>query len=233
MPRRPRGETHRVYLTLSKAEHSLLEAFARELARPPATVAGQILTAVLGQSHDEDQPIERHRVEAVVQALRGERAYDPKTTPLWRQPIELILAQRTWWDRCYPDLCKLLNRPPVSGPASQAPPLDREGYADLLEFLFPSIASPQGGATTWRSLNYPAVGQARNRHEGDRPLAATWAAVIRHVAVALAALEEVESPAALVLVEDQLRHGWLGTLLTLIGEGAPSDPPRLPLKPVV
>jgi hypothetical protein len=36
---------------------------------------------------------------------------------------------------------------------------------------------------------------------------------VRHVAVALNALEETEGGSALILLEGQIRHSWLSTLL--------------------
>jgi hypothetical protein len=52
---------------------------------------------------------------------------------------------------------------------------------------------------------------------------------VRHVAVALNALEETESGSALII--HQLQRSWLGTLLNLVGETSPGGkPPRLPQK---
>ena len=61
-----------------------------------------------------------------------------------------------------------------------------------------------------------------------------WEACVRHVAVALNALEETESGSALIILEDQIRHSWLSTLLNLVGEASPGGkPPRIPQKRLV
>jgi hypothetical protein len=51
----------------------------------------------------------------------------------------------------------------------------------------------------------------------------------------MTALEEARKASLLISVEDQIRHGWLSTLLSLVGEAPPgnSASPRLPLKPLV
>lgn len=230
---------HRVYLTLEQAQNNLLEAFASELGRPPATLAGQFLTRVLEAGVDAEGRISRDQIEATMRTLRGEPAY-PANVPRWRQPLPAILAERDWWATWYPEFCKLLSRDisdrelSSTGVGERGPVLDSEGYFDLLEFLFPTLRGPRR-AVTWRSPNYPTTAEGRYQDEGGRPLKPAWESVIRHVVLAMTALEEARKASLLISVEDQIRHGWLSTLLSLVGEAPPgnSASPRLPLKPLV
>jgi hypothetical protein len=236
MPR-PKKTTpsHRVYLTLDQAQHDLLEAFAAELARPPATLAAQFLTRVLEAGVDAEGRISREQIESTIRTLRGEPSF-PANVPRWRQPLSAILADRDWWATWYSELCKLLSRDnktrelSSSGAGDNGPVLDSEGYFDLLEFLFPTVAGPRG-TVSWRSQSYHATVEGRHQDEGGRPLKPAWEAVIRHVVVAMTALEEAKNASLLISVEDQIRHGWLSTLLSLVGEAPPGgSAPRLPKK---
>jgi hypothetical protein len=230
---------HRVYLTLEQAQHDLLEAFAAELGRPPATLAGQFLTRVLEAGVDAEGRISRDQIEATIRTLRGEPTY-PANVPRWRQPLPVILAERDWWATWYPELCKLLSRHTSrrklssTGVGDGGPVLDSDGYFDLLEFLFPALRGPRG-TVTWRSPNYPTTAERSHQDDGGRPLKPAWESVIRHVVVAMTALEEARNASLLISVEDQIRHGWLSTLLCLVGEAPPgsSASPRLPMQPLV
>ena len=236
MPK-PRRPIHRVNLTLDQAQFELLRAFAKELGKPPATLAGQIVLDVLGAA--EQKPDGRFDPEAVaarIRALRGETPGQQASVklPIWRWPLELLLGQRQWWNDWYPQLCQLLGRR-MEAEGRSGGVYDRAGYSDVMEFLFPTIAGPNG-ATSWRSPLYPGVAEARRlpEDEGVRPLAEAWEACVRHVAVALNALEETESGSALIILQDQIRHSWLSTLLNLVGEASPGGrPPRLPQKRIV
>jgi hypothetical protein len=62
--------------------------------------------------------------------------------------------------------------------------------------------------------------------------------VIRHVVVALTALEQAQDPSLLISIQNQIRHGWLESLLSLVGEATPgvrraSTVGHLPQKPLV
>src|SRR2546428_9058022 len=231
MPR-PRRRIHRVNLTLDQAQFELLQAFAKELGKPPATLAGRVILDVLGAAErTPDGRFNPAAVAARIRALRGEAQgkQPPVKLPIWRWPLDLLLGQRQWWNDWYPQLCQLLGRK-LEADGRRAGIYDRAGYADVMEFLFPTIAGPNG-SSSWRSPLYPGVAEAR-RHpedEGVRPLAEVWEACVRHVAVALNALEETESGSALILLEDQIRHSWLSTLLNLVGAASPGGKtPPLP-----
>jgi hypothetical protein len=62
------------------------------------------------------------------------------------------------------------------------------------------------------------------------PLRPIWDRVIRHVALAMTGLEEAKNPSLAMAMEDQIRHGWLSTLLSLVGEGPPVKTPS-PTRP--
>ncbi len=236
MPRPSQGETHRVYLTLTKPLHESLEAFAAQMARPSATVAAQILSEVLARSGKDGAPIDRQDVAAVIRALRGERTFEPEGEPRWTWPMDALLAEAGWWGRWYPELCRLLGRRLEDSSArlgERQQVIDQHGYADVLEFLCPTLAARSGGTTTWRSVLWPAVAEARRKNEAAQPLAPLWEAAVRHVALALSLLEDATigekgSASALVLVQSQIRHDWLSTLLSLVGEAEPPGSPRLP-----
>jgi hypothetical protein len=213
------GPGRRVYLTLAPTQHRLLEEFATEAGRAPATLAADFLVSILDAALTDAGDVDREQVQATIRTLRGEPTYST-TTPRWRRPIDAILLDAHWWRTWYPELCALL------GPARTTPATD----FDLLEFLFPAIPGPRGDIT-WRSMDYPATAESRRRGEASRPLRPIWERVIRHVVVALTALEQAQDPSLLITVESQIRHGWLETLLSLVGEAAPGDrtsKPRLP-----
>jgi hypothetical protein len=114
-----------------------------------------------------------------------------------------------------------------------SPVVDRRGYADLMEFLFPSVTSPRGGAISWRSLQYPAAAAPQNTSEATQALAHIWESVIRHVTKALCALETSAAPSAdpvaAILTESHIAGPWLRTLRALTGEGSPPERPGNPV----
>ena len=77
---------------------------------------------------------------------------------------------------------------------------NREGYFDLLEFLFPALEGPRG-RLTWRSTDYPIAAEAQRRGEGGAPLRPIWERVIRHVVLAMTGLEEAKNPSLAMAVE--------------------------------
>jgi hypothetical protein len=218
----------RFNLTLSKTEHDLLAAYAQELGQPPTRVAGDLLRKILYGAQDQDGRVDQGQVEAMLRALRGESDQPAQYEPIWEWPIEAILADARWWDRWLPDLNELLGRKLAARKDPQGrrdPVLDRRGYADVMEFLFPAVATPTG-TVTWRSPQYPhLVSNSANEAGGD--VYHLWESVIRHLATALEALQKVAEPktepTTRILVQDQITGPWLRTLKNLIGEGPPHD----------
>jgi hypothetical protein len=99
-----------------------------------------------------------------------------------------------------------------------------------MEFLFPTVTSPRGGAISWRSLEYPAAAAPQNANEAAPALPHIWESVIRHVTKALCALEKTAEPKAdpvlAILTQDHIAGPWLRTLQVLCGENAPDALPR-------
>jgi hypothetical protein len=231
-PRR-RGESRRFNLTLYEEDVQLLETFASQLGEPPTKVAGDYIRRLLEGARAADGTVEPAQAEAILRGFRGEDNRRP-SQPRWEWPIEAILADGRWWDRWLPDLNELMGRkltpPRISGDYEHRPKpvLDRRGYADVLEFLFPTIAGPRG-AVTWRSPQYPHVAAITNGDESDAGLVYVWESVLRHVTRALCALEETGQPTATavmgVLTQDHIAGPWLRTLRRLTGEDEPSDLP--------
>jgi hypothetical protein len=219
MPRPSRGPTHRVYLTLTEMQHRLLTEFASAGGRAPATFASEVLTSILDSALTEDGDIDQRQVEATINALRGDPTF-PANIPRWRRPLDAILLDTAWWSAWYPELCSLLGRDKNRLGYSRDRVANREGYFDLLEFLFPALEGPRG-RLTWRSTDYPIAAEAQRRGEGGAPLRPIWERVIRHVVLAMTGLEEAKNPSLAMAVEDQIRHGWLSTLLSLVGEASP------------
>lgn len=231
MPRttgRPRrtSPARRFQITLDEADHALLTAYAKELGRPTARIAGLIVQQTIRAGRGSDGRVDRAGVEAVIRQLNGEVAPRSNDQPRWEWPLEAILADREWLDRWLPDLYELLGRrlTPPADPSQLSQPepvLDSRGYSDLMEFLFPSVNSAQGAAS-WRSSRYPALA-------GKPELAPVWEAVIRHLMVALDAIERSARPDAdpsyRMLIQDQIRGSWLSTLRSLAGE-SPAQLPR-------
>jgi hypothetical protein len=226
--------SRRVYLTLDAPDHDLLEAYARQSNRPLANVAVQLLLDTLRSGLDEDGRIDRAVIDANLRTLRGEDV-PVERGPRWTWPIGALLADRQWWDRWLPHLNELLGRklrePTKPGGPSRAgygerqsasePRLvvDQRGFADLMEFLFPTLTTDQGDVS-WRSIDYPKL---------MGPAAPIWEAVIRHVATALASLEQSSEPKAdpryRFILEDELTGAWLRTLTYLIGQDQPEATP--------
>jgi hypothetical protein len=233
---RPRRTTpaRRLYLTLDEEDVLLLEAYAQEVGRQPARAAGDLFRQWLRPARTADGRIDKHQVEAALRAMRGEDRVASSSEPRWEWPVEAILADRQWWDRWLPDLDELLGRPKPQqgrGPLGtrEAPILDRRGYLDLLEFVFPPITASRGGVVSWRS---PQYGEAVDRVAAGEDAACTrhvWESVIRHVTRALCALEKAAStddPIVGILTQDHITGPWLRTLRFLTGEAQPPDLPR-------
>jgi hypothetical protein len=106
------------------------------------------------------------------------------------------------------------------------------GYVDLLGHLYPPI-----GATTWCSPEYGALAQSTAPASGHGlPLgpgrARSWAPVIRHVALALVALETTEDsdadPYHAMRVQAEITGPWVSVLRHLLGR-SPAELSQLPL----
>ncbi|MBJ7605365.1 MAG: hypothetical protein JF885_03505 [Candidatus Dormibacteraeota bacterium] len=225
------GPGRRFNLTLDEPDTRLLEAFGRQLGEPPTKVAGDLIRKLLHDSRAADGQVNRDQVEAILRTLRGGETQKP-LEPRWEWPVETILADGRWWDRWLPDLNELLGRdltPSTSAAFGERPGpiVDRRGYSDLLEFLFPVASGPRG-AVTWRSPQYPQVAGA-TASEGNGDLSYIWGTVIRHVTRALCALEEASQPGSTavmgILTQDHITGPWLRTLRGLVGERPPDALP--------
>ncbi len=229
--------TCRVSLSLDEADHDLLQAWALEAGKHEATLAAQVVIEVLRAAADDRGQLNIQLIESALAALRGDQVHPPVDQARWRWPLDVLLADRKLWG-WYPELCALMGRrlqlprPSRMGAGDNTPVLDREGYADLLEFLFPAVATT-GGVVTWRSTDYPAAVEAARgpQAEDSLPFRPTWERVIRHVVKALDALERSQSggagdPQQAMIIEDQLTHGWLVILKNLVGEGHPAALPE-------
>jgi hypothetical protein len=146
---RPRRTTpmKRFNLTLDEADAGLLEAYAQELGQQPTRVAGELFRKLLRGARAQDGRIDPHQVDAMLRVIRGEDRSDQPNEPRWEWPIEALLADRRWWDRWLPDLNEILGRPKGERGRGalgtrEAPIVDRRGYADLMEFLFPAVPRP-------------------------------------------------------------------------------------------
>jgi hypothetical protein len=231
---RPRRTTpaRRLYLTLDEEDVLLLEAYAHEVGRQPARAAGDLFRQWLRPARTADGRIDKHQVEAALRAMRGEDRVAQPTDPRWEWPVEAILADRQWWDRWLPDLDELLGRPKAQqgrGPLGtrEAPVVDRRGYLDLLEFLFPAVAASRGAAVSWRSPQYAEAAERAAAGEDAASIRHTWESVIRHVTRALCALERAattDDPLVGILTQDHIAGPWLRTLRVLVGEAAPDLP---------
>ncbi len=237
---RPRREIprRRLNLTLDEPDGVLLDAYAQELGRSSAHAAASIVQETLQAARAPDGAVNRDGVEAVLRHIRGERRKGLRD-PRWTWPIEAILADRPWLARWLPELNELLGRGLVPKDAhpdydpsgrriDPSPILDRRGYSDLMEFLFPTVTTPRG-TVSWSSPEYAQVAAPKGAGEADPDLRHVWESVIRHVVRALAALEKASEPEAdpvmAILTLDHIRGPWLRALDALTGEDEPDALP--------
>jgi hypothetical protein len=105
--------------------------------------------------------------------------------------------------------------------------VDDRGYNNVLSFLFPSV-----GDVSWRSPAYPAVAASagtQGANEGPRPPVRpyAWEPVLRHVSVALCALEQAAkgdgNPQLHLDAVDRITNSWLRVLKHLVGQGPADD----------
>ena len=250
---------HRFTMRLAPGEYARLQAHAMAAGRPVATVArGLLVRAMDGHDPDEAPVLHRERerirrLEAEVGGLQSELARRQAAAdlaanlPRWRWPLEPLLADRAWWDEWLPRLGELIGRhlqyePAYRGPESR-PVVDERGYADLLGYLFPDLVGERGARISWHWPQYPRLARrSRDRADGSsstrqRPVRAeVWEPVVRHVALALTALETTSrgpSDAYTHLrVEAEIRGDWLRTLGALLGEGGSRHLDQLPRRPL-
>jgi hypothetical protein len=260
MPRTPPEQPPRRYkLTLPAAVADRLDAYALTNHQPAARAAANLMLAALDRV-DTPEGAELLEARRQVQELTGrvealrrqlaERAGGQvqQPAPRWEWPLDVLLADAEWWDRWLPRLYELLGRrlAPQAAPSRRpaygerertpapAPLVDERGYSDLLGFLFPPIADPQG-MLTWRSPDYAAAAVIADAgaEGGSSPTsirAQVWEPVIRHVAEALSALESTGEPGAdaylRLRAEAEITGPWARTLRHLVGEEEPELPRR-------
>lgn len=154
----------RLNLTLDEPDGVLLDAYAQELGHSAAHAAASIVQETLPAARGPDGAVNRDGVEAVLGHIRGERRRGLRD-PRWTWPIEAILSNRPWLARWLPELNELLGRGHVSRDShpqyddsgrrmDPSTILDRRGYGDLMEFLFPTVTTPRD-AVSWSSPEYP------------------------------------------------------------------------------
>jgi hypothetical protein len=255
-----RSRTRRLGLTIESAEYERIAAYARQAGRPLATVAKRVLLSVI-DGHDPDAAAaalsrERDRVrelESEIARLQAQLSQhhaaanlDVRRLPRWRWPLEVLLADHGWWDEWLPRLGELIGRNLQYGHAydsgESVPILDDRGFADLMDYLFPNVEDAQHAPVRWNS---PEYGQhARRAWEGigagsrwQRPVRAeVWEPVVRHVALALVALETTSQDASdayvHLRVEAEISDAWMRTLEIMLGEGISNRLAHLPREPL-
>jgi hypothetical protein len=246
MPRRPNEvPSDRFNVTLPRPVSQRLRALAEDNRQSgPATIAALVTSAVT-QSED-DQVAEEARVRASppyrelarqseelrdalaetrreLAALRRTRPADLQRMPRWAWPLDLLLDDADWWKSWLPRLYELLGSEVGNFAGRHREGMDDRGYVDLVSFLFP----PRGGVT-WRSPDYGALASDQSApalHIGGPTTAGAWDAVVRHVALALAALEAIEQqdadPFHAMRVRSEITGTWVGVLRHLLGESSP------------
>jgi hypothetical protein len=249
--RRNQGRAWRCNLTISEEAAGRLKTYAASVDRRPTTAAAELLLAGLaaatGEAEEELADLRRRNQELQdqVDALRrsqledldaAERADDDRSSPRWERPVEELLADTGWWDRWLPRLYELLGRvdsglPYLNGDGGA--PTDDRGYTDLMARLFPPVES-----ITWRSPDYPRAmaGNAFGDGYGARGLLTcvqVWEPVLRHVALALSALEDTgvagSSPQVRLETLARLTGSWVNVLRNMTGE-PPSNPLPGPIR---
>src|SRR5262249_56631170 len=112
--------------------------------------------------------------------------------------------------------------------------VDSRGYGDLMSYMFPPIDG-DGREVTWRCAHYPkaaAVAARKHTHEGVLPSIRphVWEPVLRHVALALCALEHSgragTDPQLRLDAEERITGSWVRTLRHVVGDGHVEPLPR-------
>lgn len=245
---RPAKYSRRYHLTLEAGDADLLDEYAREKRKPPATAGANLLVRALrSETSGVDELSAQRRMVAELQAANatlrrrlqgaGSAAEDPGV-PRWEWAIEDVLADRTWWATWLPRLYELLGRQVRRSTLSRTAVHDRRGYVDLLTFLFPPVRRNGLPPAEWQAPDYPF--HVRREAQTDRGTAVAtasarpevWEPVVRHVVVALCALEQTAAPGAdpvlCIRTEDELATTWLRTLRRLTGDEPAELPGGLP-----
>jgi hypothetical protein len=239
--RQPNG-SGRYYVTLDQADADALEASASAASRPPTTEAGlRIVSTLHAEGNGTSDALAQANAEVAelkrqLEALRVQHAAvlrrlnDSSATgngsaarpPRWAWPIEDLLSDGEWWSTWLPHLHEILGAPPLVGAGLDDRRPDERGYVDLMAHLFPPVRVGTALAE-WHGLDYPAAVRGTTRpNAGAGPTRADmWQAVIRHVAVALAALAQTEiagaDPLLRIRTVDELTGPWARSLRRLTG----------------
>jgi hypothetical protein len=244
------ASSRRYHLTLESAEADVLDAYASEQRRPVATVAARLLVQALRKATSQEtdeiavalrQVAELQRANAGLRRRLEAFGVDPLAAakvPRWEWPLEDLFADREWWATWLPRLCELLGREarPYGLPGVEG--LDHRGYVDLMTMLFPPVHQNGHIVAEWNSLAYPTQvvrGSQRDQSRKDSQVlagsvtrAAVWEPILRHVTVALCAIEQSSVPGAdpvlRIRTQDELATSWLRTLRRLTG----AEPAELP-----
>jgi hypothetical protein len=164
-----------------------------------------------------------------------ERHHDNPPAPRWELPVDKLLADTSWWDRWLPRLYELLGRADAGIPyldSNGETPADDRGYTDLMGRLF-----PPAGSVTWASPDYPLTVEksaCRGANDGLRPpgRVQAWEPVLRHVTLALCALEDsgqsAANPQLRLETLTRLTGTWVTVLNALVGEKSAHLPGPVP-----
>jgi hypothetical protein len=234
---RPQNEepSQRMTLTFAPEDADLVKAYAHQVGMKPATVVAKILLDTLRAGMTEDGRLDAGLVNENLRKLHGTDEATLNIEPRWQWPLDALLADRRWWDRLLPHLNELLGRGsllPDGGrgrPGERPGPVsDQRGYADLMEFLFPRKVGTRG-AVTWRDPDYGTYALSSGG-ESYSPDAHVWEATVRHVAMALDALDETLKPGANALyriqVQEHIAGPWLRSLSYITGKEKPEPLPE-------
>jgi hypothetical protein len=236
--RRSEGGTWRCNLSISQEAAARVKAYAASVDRRPTTAAAELLlaglTTVTGEAEEELADLRRrnHELQDQVHALWRSELVDLDTTeradlpaPRWEQPMDELLADASWWDRWLPRLYEVLGRADAGIPYLDdgETPADNRGYTDLMARLFPPL-----GEVNWRSPSYPQALAANPARPADVPRLPArghvWESVMRHVALALCALEDTgtgaSSPHLRLEALTRITSTWVSVLHTLVGDGS-------------
>jgi hypothetical protein len=234
---RPQNEepSQRMTLTLAPEDHDLVKAYAHQVGMKPATVVSRIVLDTLKAGMDENGGLDAGLVNENLRKLHGTDEANLVTDPRWRWPLDALLTDRRWWDRLLPHLHELLGRGSLIPSKGRGRPgeresavTDRRGYANLMEYLYPA-KNHGDSVTTWRDPIYGAAFLTPD-DQVFGPDAEVWEATIRHVAMALDALDETLQPGANALyriqVQEHITGPWLRALSYITGKGKPEPLPE-------
>lgn len=201
--------------------HAVEEARLRQAGGWEAEEAGVRASGLFQEVVRENEELTR-RVKELRRRLaeRDDDAAGGSEAPRWAWPLELLLADVEWWERWLPRLYELLGREIGNYARGNAGAVDDRGYVDLMTFLFPSV-----GGRCWRDPEYCRSIPVQVRVK-------VWEPVIRHVALAIAALEAADQPGTDPYVamrsRAEITGSWTAILRHLLGECSPELPRAVP-----